>query len=269
MLTKLIIRGGLRMKYCSQCGEPLSDDCLFCIKCGHKVGAPGPSADYNNVNSVNRDPQLSMQSVKETTSNVANQFVSGVNNAVNSQQAQGILGDPDKLIKIGYGGAILAAVSVFVPIIKVIGIGVSTMDTDPITAVVFLLIAGLAGYGFNSGKYSMALAAGQTYLVMAILFFIGYQSKMHEAAKDGFFGQMVGSAVSLGAGFYLFILASIVLIAVAGLIHKLKTNNVSGVVGSIVELEKEIIELKNVKMPAWVCSVVLIVVSMITIAFKK
>ena len=35
--------GGLTMKYCTQCGNPLPDQALFCSKCGHKQSSdPAP-----------------------------------------------------------------------------------------------------------------------------------------------------------------------------------------------------------------------------------
>lgn len=260
--------GEMIVKFCHKCGEQLNDDSVFCPKCGQRQQGLN---EENNNNTLESNINIETKDIKEAASNAVHQAVAGMNKAINSEKAQDFLGNIDKLTKMGFVGAIMGAASVFFPFISIAGIGQSTINENSILGIVLLIIAGFTAYGLKDNKFSIALAVGQTYLITVIIFLVEFNSQLKMASKKGIFGVLLGSAVDLDLGFYLLFLSAVVLMFVAGMIYQLKTqetSSVSGILNAIIALEKEIIDFKNIKLPTWAYSGILIVLLIIASSSK-
>ena len=208
------------MKFCSKCGTKLSDDAMFCSGCGARMDMAG-GASANNKPTVGNDRGISPgggnlnansgQDLKDVASNVVNSLTGTVNQAINSEKGQEYLTNSSKLGNIGYAAAVLGAVSVFFPVVSFGGLGgagSSVMQESKLVGLLIIVVSLLGAYGVNVRKYVMTLVSGQVLLVLSFLGLAAYNSYL----SNHFLGRMMGYDL----GLYLPVVASVVMILLAG-----------------------------------------------------
>ena len=248
------------MKFCSKCGTKLSDDAVFCSSCGARMEASVSAPASTGTEGVKPGVPSSTnggQDLTEVAGNVVSNLTNTVNQALNSEKGQEYLTSSSKLGNIGYAAAVLGAVSVFFPLVSLNilgGIGLSVMKLSKLVGILIIGISLYGAYGVNSRKYNVTLAAGQTLLLLTVWgILICYDKVSGKAHAD-----MAG----YDWGIYFMLLASIVMILIAGFLSlaaKQVKPDIGGAFNEIRAMEFSTVEINGYNINVVVLTVILLV----------
>ncbi|MBR5163484.1 MAG: zinc-ribbon domain-containing protein [Schwartzia sp.] len=197
-------------KFCLRCGSPLPLDAMFCQKCGTPQAAQPqqastPSMQPQQMNTPPAQPQnAAAQTNQPSASNNINIDVEAFKAGVNKGGLNHAL----------LGVSVLAAISVFLPVVNVAGMAnLKLMDISSFLSVIILVVAAGTAYASMLGKYEIPVVTGHGFLLLLLFCVYKYQSKLHEMEAN-FWTALARNAFRADWGFYLMVIAVLGLIFV-------------------------------------------------------
>lgn len=239
------------MKFCMKCGAQLPDDAEFCGTCGTKQPKieDGTAAD----------------AAKETLA-AAPQPAAAKRPAPQQPSTQAAdvgkaLAQLSMVEKLGYLGALLAAVASFLPFLNLAGfMSFSLADVSNGLMVVILVSAIASGFFLYRGVSEVLAPIGTGLLVTLLIGMFKYFSLLSEAKKSAF-GAMAGSAVKLDWGFYILLIGTLLLLF-AGILGKLRAKDeaISGstLLAAWKDSLVEKVQIEKFAVPGWAIAVVIV-----------
>ena len=288
------------MKRCASCKAFIADDASFCPKCGAKQSPArgySPMAGYSEKKTVGNildsEPTGSTskgigdKTIKEIYNDAVGLFkgkvknsevLANVSKSINEKTVREIYDDAvgsvkDKvqnseanvnsgaLQKAIYVGIVLVAVSVFMPMIKIIGlIEFSLMDYGKPIGFFCLLLCGLSFVSASQKKYAFPIIAGHSMLIFLIIVYANYSSEMQKNP----FGAMASAAINAGTGIYLLVIGLLIVIGASllcSLIESSGTITIAGFSGEYVKYILKPVRFFFIPLPGfvWIIAITILI----------
>ena len=252
------------MKHCTYCGAQLPDAAEFCSECGTKqVAVTQQPGQQTQSQQAPTQPQPQKQWQSQATAAQAS-----------SQTLQSLAAYVNRADRLGYIGAGIVALSVFMPLVTVVKlISINIMDLSKGLMLAIFAIAAISAYAVNKQKHAISAALGTGLLVFILAAVFKYNegiSAMQQSllgqglgalAREGggFMKNLVGEAITLDWGLYLFAFGALLLV-VAGMVYTLKSSERVVNLGNCLVAWKELlfaqVKIETHNVPAWAITIV-------------
>lgn len=201
------------MKSCIKCNAYMSDDAIFCSKCGTRQ----ENARDQEERKINLDKSTERAEPR-----------SAQNDTSLSLPIEKIDFSISSMHKASFLGIALIAVSVFMPMVSVIGMmNMALMDYSKLLSLLLLVICGIMGYAVMQRQYVISALAGQSLFLFFLVGYVRYENVLSEVRR-GYWGMLAGKALSIEWGVYLFVIGVLLVIftsLLCGLTNSGKTVN--------------------------------------------
>lgn len=236
----------------------MPDSASFCPKCGIKQ----PQArDYGRS-------EIAL-SHKKTARDIYDDAVVLVkdkieNSEIISDAVKNVNANAGILQKAAFIGTALVASSVFMPMIKIVGlIEFGLMDYGKILGLFCLALCGLMFVSIAQKKYAFPILAAHSMLIFFFIMYSHYSSEMQKS----FWGSIARITVTTGAGVYFFVFGLLIVIGASLLCTVMENSGIisaTGIIGQYVKYIIKPVKILGIPLPGfvWIAALTILIIFM-------